>query len=105
MSDQPHPDLFNDYVPPPRPETEQDRQITRVAGKIGPTVLTFVQMHGPGGQFHAKDLHDFVGPSVAPASADRILRFLRRAGLFDYEIVNRRASLYQITSIAREDAA
>lgn len=78
---------------------EQDRQIRRVLGKIGPKVLAFVRERGIGGTFHAKDLHDYVGTHVAPASADRILRMLRLTKEIDYEIINRRQSFYRVTAL------
>jgi hypothetical protein len=89
------PDLFG-FSPPP---SEQDVELARVAGKIGQSVMTFLEQRRPGGTFHAKDLHEFVGPGVAPASADRILRLMRQNGAVNYEIVNRRASLYRILEL------
>ena len=79
--------------------TEQRENLNRVCGKIGPLVLEFCRRVGVGGEFRAVRLHNFVGDSVAPASADRILRELRRAGQVDYVIVNRRQSLYRITGV------
>lgn len=73
--------------------------LDRVRGKIGPAVLSFLRQRGIGGAFHATELHSFVGSSVAPASADRVLRDLRRNGACDYEIVNRRASFYRILKL------
>src|SRR5262249_9941550 len=95
-------DLFGDTPWRPQP-TEQEIELARVTGKIGRAVQTFVRKCGIGGFFHAQELHDFVGRSVAPASADRILRELRKQGWFDYDVINRRSSLYQITAI-KEDA-
>lgn len=92
-------DMFSGPPRKPRRQSEQQRQIERVAGKIGPAVLSFIVSIGVGSQFHAQQLHDHVGRSVAPASADRILRLLRREGVIDYIVVDRRASLYRITAI------
>ena len=90
------PDLFN-YTPPP---SEQDIELARVTSKIGLLVLTYLHLvRRHGGTFHAKDLHDFDGPGVAPASADRILRDLRKRGVIDYEVINRRASFYRVLEL------
>jgi hypothetical protein len=80
-------------------DNEQARQIKRVIGKIGPKVLAFIQERGVHGTFHAKELHDYVGTHVAPASSDRILRELRLAGVIDYEVINRRQSFYRIVKL------
>lgn len=88
------------FEQPSPPLSEQEQHLRRVAGKIGPLVLRFLRLRGVGETFHAADLHDYVGPSVAPASADRILRELRRRGNVDYLVENRRASLYRITELA-----
>jgi hypothetical protein len=48
--------------------------------------------------FHAEDLRQYVlerEPSIAPGSPDRILREMRLKGILSYEVINRRASLYQ----------
>jgi hypothetical protein len=79
--------------------SEQEQHLRRVTGKIGPAVLRFLRLRGVGETFHAADLHGYVGPSVAPASADRILREMRRQGQVDYLVENRRASLYRITEL------
>jgi hypothetical protein len=80
----------------------QRENLDRVTSAIGHLVLKFVHERGVNGTFHAQDLHEFVGDGVAPASADRILRHLRRDGFFDYEVVNRRASFYRVLSIGRQ---
>ena len=80
--------------------SEQDENIDRVRGRIGVTVREFVEhaLASKDPLFHADDLRRVViavhGWS-APASADRILRDLRRKGLLNYKVVNRRGSLYQ----------
>ena len=78
---------------------QQTTNLARVTAAIGKNVLAFCRSRGVQGTFHASDLHDYVGASVAPASADRILRHLRQKGYVDYIILNRRASFYQITSV------
>lgn len=96
------PDLFNWEPPPPR-KSEQQENLERVISAIGITVLKFCRDRGVNGTFHARDLHEHVGDGVAPASADRILRHLRRLGWVDYEIINRRASFYRVTSVAQQE--
>lgn len=77
----------------------QHENISRVRAELEPAIIEFfrkLQLHSP---FHAQDLRDWVdqvtGTLHAPASAQRILQLMRRAGALDYEIINRRASLYQ----------
>jgi hypothetical protein len=72
--------------------------LTRVAARIGAAVLEFC---GRTSQFHMADLAAFVEGrigSVAPDSAGRILRQLRRAGTVNYRVVDRSASLYEIVN-------
>lgn len=78
---------------------QQAAELSRVSNKICWDVLAFCRTIGLGGEFHAKQLHDYVGAHVAPASADRILRDMRSKNYVGYEIVNRRASLYRITKL------
>jgi hypothetical protein len=94
------PDLFGFVAS--RPESEQDRQIKRVAGKIAPAILSFIRTLGVGSEFRASELHSYVGEQfgTAPASADRILRLLRAEGKLDYRVVDRRASLYRIEDVS-----
>lgn len=94
------PEQLHLFEQPSPPLSEQEQHLRRVAGKIGPAVMRFLRLHGVGATFHAADLHGYVGPSVAPASADRILREMRRQGSVDYLVENRRASLYRITELA-----
>ena len=94
------PDLF---AQPPRRRrpTTQDEQITRVRNAIGDCVFAFCEKIGIDAQFHAEDLHHYVKNrhGGAPASADRILRLLRREGQLDYVVVDRADSLYRVTSL------
>lgn len=91
-------------------DQEQAPQIARVQSAIGGAVLAFcrhVLSHARGGlegaTFQGDELRAFIaqrGITCAPASPDRILRALRRAGQLDYQIVNRRQSLYRVTRVA-----
>lgn len=78
---------------------QQEIEIKRVRERIGECIRRFIADRLATGrpQFHADDLRRAVAtvhPS-APASADRILRALRQEGLVAYQVVNRRASLYE----------
>jgi F0F1-type ATP synthase alpha subunit len=76
--------------------TAQREQITRVSGAIASHVRHYLAVHA-GEQFHSSDLDAYVRQQVghiAPGSADRILRLLKRNGEVSYTVVNRRASLY-----------
>ncbi len=90
-------DLFSEPVP----RKEQAEHLNRVAGRIGHIVREFCCVVGVGGEFHADELRAFVirASGAAPASPDRILRLLRADGTIDYVVVNRRASLYRVTSL------
>lgn len=96
-------DLFG-AAPKFKPErkSEQQRQLERVQGRIGPVILDWLRDCGVGETFRAEDLHSYVRSEVqaAPASADRILRALRRDGFCDYVVLDRRASLYRITALS-----
>ncbi len=77
----------------------QNTNIARVRAELEPAIRDYhsvLQNHNP---FHAQDLRDYVDEFTsnvhAPASAQRIMQLLRRAGVMDYEVINRRKSLYQ----------
>lgn len=76
-------------------------EFVRVRDRIADLILTFCQNNWA---FRADDLRTYisnmVGGAVAPGSPDRILRDLRQRGLIDYRVTNRRASSYEIISIA-----
>lgn len=80
----------------------QPVELARVSGVIATAILEFFRMRRIKGlhEFHADELHNWVAghiiSSTAPASADRILRELRRVGKVQYVVVNRRQSLYRL---------
>jgi len=80
---------------------QQHEHLDRVTSRIGGLVLAFVRLRWSRGEpcFHMRDLHDYIfqATQIAPASPDRILRQLRQAGQFDYRVLDRRASFYEIT--------
>lgn len=82
---------------------EQEQQLARVTGALGRAILSFARSRKATGQveFHADELREWVAARcpAAPASADRVLRDLRRAGLLDYAVENRRASLYRLLRV------
>ena len=82
-------------------ESEQDEHIKRVTSKIGRAIIDFCR---PGREFRADELRNYVSAhcKVAPASADRILRDLRAQKMLNYEILNRRQSLYRVIPVPRD---
>ncbi len=87
----------------------QTANLSRVQTKIGTLVTEFVtqkwQSERP--YFRADDLRRYVltRTGAAPASPDRILRQLRLEGKFDYRVVSRSASQYQILGIGGSRSA
>ena len=79
--------------------TTQAANLGRVAYDLAPAIETYRNDMGISVPFHAQDLRDYVddmtGHTHAPASADRILRLLRRKGVLDYKVVSRSKSLYK----------
>lgn len=86
----------------------QDENLERVATKIAPLVHDFCREIWSDAkrslpQFHMVELTAYVRRRIdglAPDSAGRILRELRKRGRVDYKIVSRRDSLYQLTKVA-----
>jgi hypothetical protein len=73
-----------------------------VGSKIGAAIVDFCSRR-LGMTIHAEDLRNHVSNVVgktAPGSADRILRDLRQRGKVNYDVVNRRQSLYRITDVS-----
>lgn len=74
----------------------------RVYSRIAPLILAYRDAHA-GQAFHAEDLRQFVltrEPTIAPDSPGRILRELRLQQKLDYEVINRRQSLYQFRRVS-----
>jgi hypothetical protein len=78
--------------------SEQQKQLSRVTSRIGQAILEFCY---PGRQFHADELREFVSKrcSVAPGSADRVLRDLRKRRLVNYKVISRKQSLYRVEPV------
>lgn len=85
-------------------DEEQQTQLERVRGRIGQAVLDFCRQRGLWAEFHADELREHVlrACQVAPGSPDRILRELRRERQVNYEVVNRKRSLYRILPVTPE---
>lgn len=91
--------LLGDHPLEFRGSPEQQANIERVHHKIAPAILAFFALHGRGSTFRVDELRMFINakfPSVAPDSAGRIMRDLRERGEIDYDVINRRQSLYRI---------
>jgi hypothetical protein len=72
-----------------------------VSSRIGASIMEFCSSM-VGREFHADDLRKHVSAAVgacAPASADRVLRDLRRKGGIDYVCIDRHASLYKVQDV------
>jgi hypothetical protein len=81
-------------------DDSQEEHLRRVRSKIARAVLEFCDAHT---EFHAAQLRAYVVAQelVAPASPDRILRDLRQKGFLDYEVIDRRASLYRVKYVRK----
>ena len=89
------------------PETHA-QSLHRVRKKIGWIICEFCARRKADGcpEFHAEELLAAVRAvlsDVAPDSPSRILRDLRRQGLVNYVLVNRRQSLYRLMPFRGED--
>ena len=78
-------------------------ELKRVALNLSQAIIAFwnerlaVQRNGLAGRFTANELRQYVNHynyGTAPASADRVIRNLKKAGKINYEVVNRAKSLY-----------
>lgn len=75
----------------------------RVRQRIGKSILEFCHERMT---FRADELRRFVEEKsgfTAPGTADRILRDLRKKGLVNYRVVNRRDSLYEVLPLAAQN--
>lgn len=72
---------------------EQSQQLTRVSTALAPRIVAWA-LERVGKTFHASELREAVGG--APASADRVLRDLRRRKVIGYVVTDRARSEYEI---------
>lgn len=82
---------------------EQQANLERVGQNIAGYVADFCRSRVREGraEFHMADLTTFVNArsTIAPDSAGRILRDLRRRKVIDYEVVSRSRSLYRLKEV------
>jgi hypothetical protein len=73
--------------------------IKRVKNALQEPILEFRRLLGVNVQFSAQELRswvdDYAEQAHAPASAQRIMQLMRTLGDLDYEVINRRQSLYR----------
>ena len=76
----------------------QKEHLERVGERISGAVLEFCAVRK---RFQMAELSDWVRErtGVAPDSPGRILRQLRSVGKLNYRVVDRRASLYEVTRL------
>lgn len=83
---------------------EQQANLNRVGHNIAGLVADFCRSRFREGsaEFHMSDLTTYVNARslIAPDSAGRILRDLRRRRVLSYEVVSRSQSLYRITGVS-----
>lgn len=80
-------------------DPDQAENLERVSLRISNAVTRFCSRHLT---FHADDLRRAVIRETgiaAPASADRILRDLRKQGVLDYMVLSRRESFYMVIHV------
>ena len=76
---------------------DQASHLSRVTSTTSAAITEFFAKLDVGATFHAQELRDHVAAQVltAPASPDRVMRKLRQVGEINYELVDRRGSLYR----------
>ncbi len=80
----------------------ENQDIKRVGLNLNQVIVAFwkakLNLDSPSARFTATELRQFVQHhnfGTAPASADRIMRNLRKSGKINYAVVNRSKSLYE----------
>ncbi len=80
----------------------ENQDIKRVGLNLNQVIVAFwkakLNLDNPSARFTATELRQFVQHhnfGTAPASADRIMRNLRKSGKINYAVVNRSKSLYE----------
>ena len=83
---------------------EQRANLERVSNNISQIVADFCRGRFREGrsEFHMADLTNYVSArsAIAPDSAGRILRDLRKRKVVGYTVVNRAQSLYKLTEVS-----
>lgn len=88
-------------------DPEQQENLDRVSSEIADAIMNFAlerltSVQQGKSTFYMSELLGHIngiGIAVAPDSPGRILRSLRQRKLLDYKVINRRASLYEVTSV------
>ncbi len=94
--------LFDSPVVVSAPKvSEQKRQLERVKVSIADVIIEFFRLRRVGDRFFASELHAFVRDhaQIAPASADRVMRDLRKSGQVNYCVISRSRSEYRVESV------
>lgn len=82
---------------------EQERQLSRVAGRLSETILAWLRRRLEAGQaeFTAAELSEHVHVQLggSPESAMRVLRALRVAGQVDVKLLSRPESRYLVKGV------
>lgn len=92
------------HIQPELPFTQGEAEKMRVAHRLGTEIVFWCKRRMEAGkpQFHGEELRKFIfeekGIDCAPASPDRILRYLRACGVVGYKCLSRRESLYELTA-------
>lgn len=87
-------------------DAQQQLELTRVAQRISHLVMSWCRdryQHAP--QFHLTELSTWVArhAPLAPGSPDRILRDLRKRNRLGYRVLQRNASLYELTFVTGDN--
>lgn len=82
---------------------EQQTNLNRVSTAISQIVTDFWSER-INKEFLNCELHSYVASKVtiAPGSADRVLRMLRKKHVVNYEVVNRAKSLYKALPVTKD---
>lgn len=83
---------------------QQELNLSRVSERIQGLIMSFARDRVVTQRcaFHMTELTSFVSRHhvIAPDSAGRVLRLLRKRGQLDYVVLQRSLSLYEITKVA-----
>ncbi len=83
---------------------QQDKQLQRVVPKLQDVIIQFLKrkLKTIKQEFHAGELCIYCLNKVndiAPDSVSRVMRELRKRGIIDYEVIDRKNSLYLIIGV------
>jgi hypothetical protein len=77
---------------------QQSENLNRCDNKVAPSIFAFLRERS---RFTGPELHQYVSErhSVAPGTADRVLRLMRCKGLISYVVTDRSKSQYAVINI------